>query len=49
VETAVADYKVGMLARMEDAVTATNAVQDILLSPQGPGAPLSMVSSRAGG
>ncbi|GAA5012354.1 FAD-dependent oxidoreductase [Actinopolymorpha pittospori] len=44
VDTAVARYEAGMLARMEEAVTTTSAVQDILLSPQGPQAILSVVS-----
>ncbi|AWS42828.1 hypothetical protein DKM19_17115 [Streptosporangium sp. 'caverna'] len=44
VNAAINAYEASMLARMEEAVTATNAAQDILLSPEGPGALLAMAS-----
>jgi 2-polyprenyl-6-methoxyphenol hydroxylase-like FAD-dependent oxidoreductase len=49
VDAAISAYESSMLARMEKAITATNAAQDILLSPEGPGALLAMASGEEAG
>jgi hypothetical protein len=42
----VAAYEASMPARMEENVVASNAVQGVLLSPDGPGDLLAMASRR---
>ncbi|GAA1307349.1 monooxygenase [Planotetraspora silvatica] len=49
VDAAISAYEGSMLARMEEAITATKAAQDILLSPEGPGALLAMASGGGDG
>ncbi|GAA4557216.1 FAD-dependent oxidoreductase [Planotetraspora kaengkrachanensis] len=44
VDAAIGAYETSMLTRMEEEVAATHAVQDVLLSPDGPGALLAMAS-----
>jgi 2-polyprenyl-6-methoxyphenol hydroxylase-like FAD-dependent oxidoreductase len=44
VDGALAAYERAMLARMEEAVAASLAAQDLLISPDGPGALLAMVA-----
>ncbi|MEW2505829.1 NAD(P)/FAD-dependent oxidoreductase [Amycolatopsis sp. NPDC047767] len=48
VDSAIAAYEAEMLPRMADAVAATHAAQDLLLSPEGPAGLLALATSGRG-